>query len=161
MTRVVEVGKLKIGGDHPMALICGPCVIEDEKTMMTAAERICAIAEKLGFPLIFKSSYLKDNRSSELSYQGPGLKAGLALLRKIKLTAGKFTRFRRFDRIRQRSVDAGRLAQCRQRRGGNGMHGFEMTHQCAHTRRADARHLQKRNQRFKFCSLQSHPRLKS
>ncbi|KAA0229609.1 3-deoxy-8-phosphooctulonate synthase [candidate division KSB1 bacterium] len=84
MTRTIDIGKIKIGGDHPMALICGPCVIEDEKTMMTAAERICAIAEKLGFPLIFKSSYLKDNRSSELSYQGPGLKAGLALLRKIK-----------------------------------------------------------------------------
>lgn len=32
MTRVVEVGKLKIGGDHPMALICGPRVIEDEKS---------------------------------------------------------------------------------------------------------------------------------
>lgn len=84
MTRVVEVDKIKIGGDNPMALICGPCVIEDEKTMMTAAERICAIAEKLGFPLIFKSSYRKDNRSSESSYQGPGLKAGLAMLRRIK-----------------------------------------------------------------------------
>ncbi|MDZ7267336.1 MAG: 3-deoxy-8-phosphooctulonate synthase [candidate division KSB1 bacterium] len=84
MTRTIEIGKIKVGGEHPLVLICGPCVIEDEKTMMTAAERICNIAARVGLPLIFKSSYLKDNRSSELSYQGPGLRAGLALLRRIK-----------------------------------------------------------------------------
>jgi len=84
MTRTIEIGKIKLGGEQPLVLICGPCVIEDEKTMMTAAEHICSIAAKVGLPLIFKSSYLKDNRSSELSYQGPGLRAGLALLRRIK-----------------------------------------------------------------------------
>lgn len=84
MTRTIEIGKIKLGGEQPLVLICGPCVIEDEKTMMTAAEHICGIAAKVGLPLIFKSSYLKDNRSSELSYQGPGLRAGLAMLRRIK-----------------------------------------------------------------------------
>ena len=84
MTRIVEIGKIKMGGGHPLVLICGPCVIEDEKTMFTAAEGICKIADKLGVPLIFKSSYLKDNRSTETSYQGPGLKAGLAMLRRIQ-----------------------------------------------------------------------------
>jgi len=84
MTRVVEIGKIKMGGDHPLVLICGPCVIEDEKTMFAAAEGISTIAQKLRLPLIFKSSYLKDNRSTETSYQGPGLKAGLAMLRRLK-----------------------------------------------------------------------------
>jgi 2-dehydro-3-deoxyphosphooctonate aldolase (KDO 8-P synthase) len=84
MTRVVEIGKIKMGGSHPLVLIGGPCVIEDEKTMLTAAEGICRIADKLRLPLIFKSSYLKDNRSTESSYQGPGLKNGLAMLRRIK-----------------------------------------------------------------------------
>ncbi len=84
MPRVVEVGSIKIGGGNPLALVCGPCVIEDEKTMMTAAEGILKIAQKLRIPLIFKSSYLKDNRSSEKSYQGPGLKDGLAMLWRIK-----------------------------------------------------------------------------
>jgi 2-dehydro-3-deoxyphosphooctonate aldolase (KDO 8-P synthase) len=84
ITRVVEIGPIKVGGGNPLALVCGPCVIEDEKTMMTAADSILKIAEKLRLPLVFKSSYLKDNRSSEKSYQGPGLKAGLDLLRRIK-----------------------------------------------------------------------------
>ncbi|RMD95842.1 MAG: 3-deoxy-8-phosphooctulonate synthase, partial [Calditrichaeota bacterium] len=83
-TRVIQVGDIKIGGGHPMVLICGPCVIEDEDTMKRAAEGITAIAQKLHLPLIFKSSYLKDNRSSELTYQGPGLEAGLKLLEWIR-----------------------------------------------------------------------------
>ena len=84
MTRVVEIDKIRMGGGNPMVLICGPCVIEDERTMFTAAEGICEIASKLKMPLIFKSSYLKDNRSSERSYQGPGLKDGLVMLRRIQ-----------------------------------------------------------------------------
>lgn len=87
-TKLVEVGKIKIGAGHPLVLICGPCVIEDEDIMQRAAERISRIAEKLGFPLIFKSSYLKDNRSSELTYQGPGLEAGLKFLSKLKSKFG-------------------------------------------------------------------------
>jgi 2-dehydro-3-deoxyphosphooctonate aldolase (KDO 8-P synthase) len=84
MTCVVEIGSIKIGGGNPLVLVCGPCVIEDEKTMMAAAEGILKITEKLRIPVVFKSSYLKDNRSSEKSYQGPGLKDGLAMLRRIK-----------------------------------------------------------------------------
>ena len=84
MTKIIDIGPIKVGEANRLALICGPCVIEDEKTMMQAAEGIRTIADRLGMPLIFKSSYLKDNRSSELTYQGPGLHAGLALLQRIK-----------------------------------------------------------------------------
>lgn len=84
MTRVVRVKDIAIGGENPLVLICGPCVIEDEDTMFRAAEGITEIAARLNMPLIFKSSYLKDNRSSEESYQGPGLEKGLAVLQKIK-----------------------------------------------------------------------------
>ena len=87
-TKRVQVGEIGIGGGHPMVLICGPCVIEDEDTMRRAAEGIARIAAKLEFPLIFKSSYLKDNRSSELTYQGPGLEDGLKLLAKLKAEFG-------------------------------------------------------------------------
>ena len=38
--------------------------------------------------MIFKSSYLKDNRSSAKSYQGPGLEKGLKILQKVKETFG-------------------------------------------------------------------------
>ncbi|UBM63049.1 3-deoxy-8-phosphooctulonate synthase [Candidatus Sulfidibacterium hydrothermale] len=76
----------KTFGEKELFLICGPCVIEEEKIMMDAAERIKKIAERLHLPLIFKSSFMKDNRSSVEYYQGPGLEKGLRLLEKIKTT---------------------------------------------------------------------------
>src|SRR5436190_2298663 len=65
-------------------LITWPCVIEEESLMMRTAERLKKITASLGIPLIFKSSFSKDNRSSLEYYQGPGLDAGLKLLEKIK-----------------------------------------------------------------------------
>ncbi|MDO9390707.1 MAG: 3-deoxy-8-phosphooctulonate synthase [bacterium] len=84
MTRQLNIGKVKIGGGAPLALIAGPCVMEDESVVLKTAEEIKKIADKLKINLIFKSSYKKDNRSSAKSYQGPGLEAGLKLLEKVK-----------------------------------------------------------------------------
>ncbi len=76
--------RVRIGHGLPLAWIAGPCVIEDQRTMAVTAERLKKLAEKLAIPLVFKSSYEKDNRGSELSYQGPGLEDGLELLAWIK-----------------------------------------------------------------------------
>jgi 2-dehydro-3-deoxyphosphooctonate aldolase (KDO 8-P synthase) len=84
--KIVQIGDIKIGEGNPIALIAGPCVIETEDIVMSTAEQCKEIAQKLGFPLIFKSSYLKDNRSSSKSYQGPGLEQGLQILKKVKNT---------------------------------------------------------------------------
>jgi 2-dehydro-3-deoxyphosphooctonate aldolase (KDO 8-P synthase) len=81
----VKVGKIEIGNGKPLALIAGPCVIESETVVFQAAEKIKAITERLKVPFIFKSSYLKDNRSSASTYQGPGLEKGLRILQKVKL----------------------------------------------------------------------------
>jgi 2-dehydro-3-deoxyphosphooctonate aldolase (KDO 8-P synthase) len=79
----VFVGDIDCGSDQ-LFLIAGPCVIEAEPLMMRTAERLKKIAASLGVPLIFKSSFSKDNRSSLDYYQGPGLEEGLKLLQKIK-----------------------------------------------------------------------------
>ena len=84
MTKQLNIGKVRIGGGAPLALIAGPCVMEDESVVLKTAEEIKKIADKLKIGLIFKSSYKKDNRSSAKSYQGPGLEAGLKLLEKVK-----------------------------------------------------------------------------
>jgi 2-dehydro-3-deoxyphosphooctonate aldolase (KDO 8-P synthase) len=84
MTKQLNIGKVTIGGSAPLALIAGPCVMEDESVVLSTAEAIKKIADKLKIDLIFKSSYKKDNRSSAKSYQGPGLEAGLKLLEKVK-----------------------------------------------------------------------------
>jgi len=84
MTKEVRVGKVKVGGKNPIVLIAGPCVIESEKSALRHARAIKKIAEKIGIPLIYKSSYDKANRSSIRSYRGPGLKKGLSILDKVK-----------------------------------------------------------------------------
>ena len=79
----VMVGDIDCGADR-LFLIAGPCVIEEESLMMRTAERLKGITQRLGVPLIFKSSFSKDNRSSLEYYQGPGMEAGLRLLEKVK-----------------------------------------------------------------------------
>ncbi len=83
MTRIVTVGNVPIGGNGPVALIAGPCVIESEKATLEAAARLKEMAAGLGMPLIFKSSFDKANRSSAKSYRGPGLKEGLRILGRV------------------------------------------------------------------------------
>jgi 2-dehydro-3-deoxyphosphooctonate aldolase (KDO 8-P synthase) len=87
-TSVVRVGPVTIGGGAPLALIGGPCAIENEKHALMTAERLAAIAadQKVGF--IYKSSYDKANRSSVRSYRGPGLVEGLRILKKVRETIG-------------------------------------------------------------------------
>jgi 2-dehydro-3-deoxyphosphooctonate aldolase (KDO 8-P synthase) len=81
----VAVGGIDCGSDQ-LFLISGPCVIEAESLMMHTAERLKQIATRLKIPLVFKSSFSKDNRSSLDYYQGPGLEEGLRILEKVKRT---------------------------------------------------------------------------
>lgn len=81
---IIDVSGIKIGGENKLALIAGPCVIETEDIVMQTAEQIKTITDKLNIPFIFKSSYLKDNRSSANTYQGPGVDKGLKILQKVK-----------------------------------------------------------------------------
>jgi 2-dehydro-3-deoxyphosphooctonate aldolase (KDO 8-P synthase) len=85
-TEVVRVGSLTIGGGEPLALIGGPCAIEDEKHALMTAERLAMIAAERRVPFIYKSSYDKANRFSIQGYRGPGLREGLRILRKVRDT---------------------------------------------------------------------------
>lgn len=69
-------------------LLAGPCVVENEKVMMTVAEKACAITDRLKIPYIFKASYRKANRSRLDSFTGIGDEAGLKLLAKVRETFG-------------------------------------------------------------------------
>ncbi len=83
MKKIVKVGDINCGGDE-LFLISGPCVIEDEMTMMKTAEMLKEVGERLNLPIIYKSSFTKDNRSTVDNYKGPGLEEGLKLLQRIK-----------------------------------------------------------------------------
>ena len=87
-TRPVRIGAVTIGGDAPLALIGGPCAIENEKHALMMAERLQRVTADAAVPFIYKSSYDKANRSSPRSYRGPGLVEGLRILRKVKEETG-------------------------------------------------------------------------
>ncbi|MBI5117377.1 3-deoxy-8-phosphooctulonate synthase [Candidatus Poribacteria bacterium] len=84
----VRIDNVVIGHGHPLALIAGPCVLEEETTAFEVAKYLVSLREKLGIPIIFKASYEKDNRGSEKNYIGPGLVDGLKALRNVKQEFG-------------------------------------------------------------------------
>lgn len=84
MTRTIQLGKVTMGGGLPLVLIAGPCAIENEAMTLRIAEKLVNLSQKLGFPLIFKASYDKANRTSVDSYRGPGMDEGLRILSQVK-----------------------------------------------------------------------------
>ena len=88
MTKQVQIGNVAIGGGAPLALIAGPCVIEDPARTLAIGRDVQRIAAKLGMPYIFKASFDKANRSSYQSFRGPGLTEGLNILARIKRELG-------------------------------------------------------------------------
>lgn len=86
-TRRFDVGGVEVGGDA-LFLISGPCVIEDEMVMLRTAEELTRVSESTGVGVIYKSSFVKDNRSSIEYYRGPGIDEGLKLLERIRADFG-------------------------------------------------------------------------
>lgn len=88
MMREVAIGNVRMGGNRPLVLIAGPCVIEDEAQTLRIAEYLKSLCADLGIGLVFKASYDKANRTSVSSFRGPGMEEGLRILEKVR---------RRFD----------------------------------------------------------------
>lgn len=84
----VRIASLSIGGDHPLAFILGPCVIESAAHALEMALAIREISDRCGVPVIFKASYDKANRTSRRSFRGPGLEAGLRILAEVRARTG-------------------------------------------------------------------------
>lgn len=80
----VTVKDFLIGKDHPLAMICGPCVIESEDHAFSCAKTLKEMLAPYPFSFIFKASYDKANRSSIHSFRGPGLLKGIHILERIK-----------------------------------------------------------------------------
>jgi 2-dehydro-3-deoxyphosphooctonate aldolase (KDO 8-P synthase) len=67
-----------------LALIAGPCALEDSGMAEEVAREVKAIAAELKLPFVFKASYAKANRSAGESYRGPGVREGLRELARIR-----------------------------------------------------------------------------
>jgi 2-dehydro-3-deoxyphosphooctonate aldolase (KDO 8-P synthase) len=88
MANLIQVGDISIGQGGPLVLISGPCVIEDYETTREIAAFLKEITARLDFPLVFKASYDKANRTSINAFRGPGLSDGLKILDEIKKEFG-------------------------------------------------------------------------
>ncbi len=88
LTAPVHIGEVKVGGENPLALIAGPCVIEDASHLLAVGERLLEICGAAGVPVILKASFDKANRTSHRSYRGPGLTEGLRILSRVKRKLG-------------------------------------------------------------------------
>lgn len=86
--QTVEIAGIRVGEGLPHLIIAGPCVIEDAGLVLETATELKHITGELKLPFIFKSSYDKANRSSGRSFRGPGLKAGLAALARVREELG-------------------------------------------------------------------------
>src|SRR4051794_39893710 len=84
----VNVGPVTIGRGCPLALICGPCVMEPDDLTRVIAGRLARICADMGVPLVFKASFDKANRTSKSSYRGPGLEEGMRVFERIKAETG-------------------------------------------------------------------------
>jgi 2-dehydro-3-deoxyphosphooctonate aldolase (KDO 8-P synthase) len=85
---MMRLGSFDVGPDRPLFLIAGPCVIESEALVIEVAGRLRELTAALGVPFIFKASFDKANRSSQKSFRGPGLEAGLKALARVRKEIG-------------------------------------------------------------------------
>ncbi len=80
----LTVADIPIGSDAPLVLLAGPCVVESRDMIFHTAEHLVRVCERLGMPLVFKSSFRKANRTSMSGFQGLGDEAALRILDDVK-----------------------------------------------------------------------------
>ncbi len=78
----------EVGLHQPLFLIAGPCVIESREFAIETAGQLKEIADRIGVPFIYKSSYDKANRSSTKTFRGFGMEEGLKILDAVKSQIG-------------------------------------------------------------------------
>jgi 2-dehydro-3-deoxyphosphooctonate aldolase (KDO 8-P synthase) len=88
-TRSIRItDDISFGASHPPLFIAGPCVIESREHALRMARTLLQLRDELKINLVFKSSFDKANRSSIESFRGPGLEAGLEILRAVREETG-------------------------------------------------------------------------
>jgi len=86
--KTVEVADLKIGNDHPLTVIAGPCQLESADHAQMIAGTMKEACAAVGAQYVFKASYDKANRTSLSGIRGMGIDAGLAVLDGIRKEFG-------------------------------------------------------------------------
>jgi 2-dehydro-3-deoxyphosphooctonate aldolase (KDO 8-P synthase) len=85
---IVSIDRQTRFGDGRLGVIAGPCVAEDRGLCLEVGHELARIAGRLDLPLVFKTSYAKENRTSRESFRGPGQVAGLEILAAVREATG-------------------------------------------------------------------------
>lgn len=80
----IKVGSFEIGNELPLTIIGGLNVLEDYDLAARTCEKFMQVCEKYSLNYVFKASFDKANRSSNHSYRGPGLDAGMLIFKRLK-----------------------------------------------------------------------------
>ncbi|HKJ60947.1 MAG TPA: 3-deoxy-8-phosphooctulonate synthase [Hyphomicrobiales bacterium] len=84
----VQIGNITVANDAPLAVFAGPCAMESRAHALEMASALKEIAGRLGFGLIYKSSFDKANRTSLSSARGVGLDEALPIFAEIRENLG-------------------------------------------------------------------------
>lgn len=75
---------LKLKNLNNFLLISGPCVVESKDISFRTCEKLKKITDNLKIPFVFKSSYIKANRTSSDSFRTIGIDKALSILSDLK-----------------------------------------------------------------------------
>jgi 2-dehydro-3-deoxyphosphooctonate aldolase (KDO 8-P synthase) len=85
---IVDVGPVRFGNTLPLAVIAGPCQLESRQHALETAAALKEIALRVGFGLVYKTSFDKANRTSASAQRGLGLEKSMPILAEIRETFG-------------------------------------------------------------------------
>ena len=83
-----SIQKLRNYTGKELLLLAGPCVVEGRDITLRIAEALATLCDKLAYPLVFKASYRKANRSRADSFTGIGDEEALRILEEVSQTFG-------------------------------------------------------------------------
>ena len=84
----VRIGAVNVANDAPLAVFAGPCQMESRDHALEMAAALKEISSRLGFGLIFKTSFDKANRTSVSAARGMGLDKALPVFAEIRDSLG-------------------------------------------------------------------------
>jgi 2-dehydro-3-deoxyphosphooctonate aldolase (KDO 8-P synthase) len=83
-----DIGAVRVGNDHPLLVIAGPCQLESSAHALMIASAMAAACAAVGAGFIFKGSFDKANRTSLSGVRGLGIAAGLQVMADVKSKIG-------------------------------------------------------------------------
>ena len=80
----IPLANFKIGNDLPFVLLAGPCALESRGHALDISGALKEMTQKIGIPLVYKTSFDKANRTSLNAGRGVGLEKGLPILADVR-----------------------------------------------------------------------------